>query len=114
MIFLTLASINVAFNVCCRKSRKLVFTLNDKTQSHYTILCPWFILALLSLRNEITSRGSVLETLVVSRVIKIQSASYGMKIFITVFTGARKVRPFTESDEFTLLKMERLTSSETL
>jgi hypothetical protein len=39
-IFLARASMNVAFNVCCRKSWKVVFTLNDNMQSHYTVLCP--------------------------------------------------------------------------
>lgn len=78
MIFLTLASMNVAFNVCCRKLWKVVITLNDKMQSHCAILCPWFVLALLRLLNEITSRGAVLEKLVVNHVIKIQSAIYGM------------------------------------
>jgi hypothetical protein len=114
MIFLSRASRNVAFNVCCRKSWKVVVTLNDKMQSHHTILCPCFALALLLLLNEITSRGAFLEKVVVTQLIKIQSAIYAMPIFITVFTWARNVRHFSESDEFTTLKMERLSSSETL
>jgi hypothetical protein len=47
-------------------------------QSHYTVLHPWFVLALLGFLNEQTSRGTFLEKLVVTQLFKIQSAFYEM------------------------------------